>query len=108
MVLLVLWTHDIARIAGPLWVMAWILYYAIYRRRNGRPVLRSLPRDWNREHIHLLEEAEERDSLELFAAGEGAGRAPPQQLAPAFLTLAPCPRKRRLLVGAPPRATPAC
>jgi APA family basic amino acid/polyamine antiporter len=68
MVILVLWTHDVARVAGPLWVMAWIAYYVIYRHRNGRPVLRSLPRDWDREQLRLLEEAEEWDSLELLKA----------------------------------------
>jgi APA family basic amino acid/polyamine antiporter len=66
MVVLVLWTHELARVAGPLWVMGWVCYYAIYRRRMGRPIWRSLPRDWETQHLLLLEEAEEWDSLESF------------------------------------------
>ncbi len=66
MVALVLWTHDIARIAGPVWIVVWISYYAIYRRRRGRPIFKSLPRDWDAEHRRLLEEAEEWDLLEWF------------------------------------------
>ena len=68
MVAIVLWTHDIARIAGPLWVALWVAYYVIYRRGHGRPIFRSLPRDWDAEHVRLLEEAEEWDLLEWFRA----------------------------------------
>lgn len=71
MVALVLWTHDIARIVGPLWVLVWIGYYAIFRRRRRQPVFRSLPRDWETMHMRLLEEAEEWDLLEWFKAEQG-------------------------------------
>lgn len=66
MVLIVLWTHEIARVAGPLWVLAWVLYYAWYRRRTGRPVWGSLPRDWDAQQLRILEETGEWDLLERF------------------------------------------
>jgi len=66
MVIIVLWTHAIARIVGPLWVLAWIIYYVWYRVRSGKPVLRNLPRDWNKEQIRIFEEAEELENLEKF------------------------------------------
>lgn len=68
MVAIVLWTHEIARIVGPLWVILWIAYYAHYRRRQGQPVLKSLWRNWEAQHMLLLEEAEEWDLLEWFKA----------------------------------------
>ncbi len=68
MVAIVLWTHEVARIAGPLWIALWVAYYVIYRRGHGQPILRSLPRDWDAEHMRLLEEAEEWDLLEWFNA----------------------------------------
>ncbi len=66
MVIIVLWTHAIARVVGPLWVLGWIAYYAWYRHRSGRPILRSLPRDWDSHQIQLLEEAGEWEVLERF------------------------------------------
>lgn len=66
MVAIVLWTHEVARIAGPLWVLFWILYYIRYRRRSGKPVWGSLPRDWDQQQLLLLEEAQEWDLLEWF------------------------------------------
>ncbi|MCS6816871.1 MAG: APC family permease [Blastocatellia bacterium] len=71
MVALVLWTHKIARIVGPLWILVWILYYAFFRWRRSRPIFGSLPRDWDSEHRRLLEEAEEWDLLAWFQAEQG-------------------------------------
>ena len=59
MVGIVLWTHEIARIVGPLWVAGWVAYYAWYRRRVGRPVWRSVPRDWDAEQLAILEQTGE-------------------------------------------------
>ncbi len=64
MVIIVLWTHAMARVVGPLWVLVWIIYYMWYRVRSGKPVFRSLPRDWNKEQIRILEEAGELEGLE--------------------------------------------
>jgi hypothetical protein len=59
MVGIVLWTHEIARIVGPLWVAAWIVYYAWYRRRVGRPILGSVARPWDQEQLAILAETGE-------------------------------------------------
>jgi APA family basic amino acid/polyamine antiporter len=64
MVIIVLLTHAIARVVGPLWVLVWVIYYAWYRVRSGKPVFRSLPRDWNKEQLRIFEEAGEVESLE--------------------------------------------
>jgi APA family basic amino acid/polyamine antiporter len=54
MTAIVLWTHEVARIVGPIWVLAWVGYYAWYRRRVGRPVYGSVYRDWDAEQLTLL------------------------------------------------------
>jgi APA family basic amino acid/polyamine antiporter len=51
---LVLWTHSIARITGPLWVGVWIVYYIWYRRKMKRPVFKSVPHDWASEQLEIL------------------------------------------------------
>jgi APA family basic amino acid/polyamine antiporter len=66
MVLIVLYTHEIARITGPIWVGLWVLYYAWYRRRTGRPVWGSLPRDWDAQQLKILEDTGEYELLERF------------------------------------------
>jgi APA family basic amino acid/polyamine antiporter len=64
--LVVLYTHEIARVAGPLWVVLCFLYYARYRRSRNLPILRSLPRDWEGEQKNVLTSAEEFDLLEQY------------------------------------------
>jgi APA family basic amino acid/polyamine antiporter len=64
--LVVLYTHSIARIAGPLWVLLCFVYYAWYRRRHGLPVMRSLPHNWEAEQKDVLTSAEEFDLLEQY------------------------------------------
>jgi APA family basic amino acid/polyamine antiporter len=66
MLAVVVLTHPLGRIAGPAWVLAAILYYWWYRRTAGKPMLRSLPRDWERAQKQILEEAEEFDLLEQY------------------------------------------
>jgi basic amino acid/polyamine antiporter, APA family len=66
---MVLLTHQYARIVGPLWVLAAVVLFAIYRRRRGLPVLKTLPRDWETATKRVLLEAEEFQSLEEY---EGA------------------------------------
>jgi len=63
---IVLFTHEIAAVAGPAWVFLGFLYYAWYRRRKGLPVFRSVPRHWEREQMEVLEAAEEYDLLEQY------------------------------------------
>ncbi|MBI4483569.1 MAG: APC family permease [Acidobacteria bacterium] len=64
--LVVLYTHTIAAIAGPSWVLGCFAYYAWYRKSRGLPVFRSVRRDWEREQRAVLEAAEEFDLLEQY------------------------------------------
>jgi len=64
--LAVLYTHSIARIAGPLWVLFCFLYYVWYRRSRKLPIMRSLPRNWEAEQKDVLTSAEEFDLLEQY------------------------------------------
>jgi APA family basic amino acid/polyamine antiporter len=64
--LVVLYTHSIARIAGPFWVLFCFCYYAWYRRRQKLPILRSVPRDWETLQKEVLTSAEEYDLLEQY------------------------------------------
>jgi basic amino acid/polyamine antiporter, APA family len=66
MLSIVIWTHSIARIMGPLWVLAWIIYYVIYRRKNGLPIFRSLQRDWDVHQLEILADTEEWELYEQF------------------------------------------
>src|SRR2546422_10565009 len=66
--ILVLLTHHYARIVGPLWVVAAIALFAMYRRRRGLPVFKTLPRDWEGATKKVLLEAEEFQSLEEYEA----------------------------------------
>jgi APA family basic amino acid/polyamine antiporter len=60
----VILTHEIGRIAGPAWVLLWTVYYIWWRKRNGLPVLKSVPRNWEQEQVQVLTAAEEYELLE--------------------------------------------
>ena len=62
----VLITHEIARIAGPLWLLIGTIYYIIFRRRNGLPVFGNVPHDWEKEQIDVLTSAEEYELVEQY------------------------------------------
>jgi hypothetical protein len=66
MLAIVVWTHDIARIMGPLWVAVWVAYYIWYRRRSGLPVLQSVKHDWNAEQLEILADTGEWELYEQF------------------------------------------
>lgn len=59
-------THAIGRVAGPAWVLLCFAYYWYYRKRHGMPVLRSLPREWEKLQMEVLTSAEEFDLLERY------------------------------------------
>ncbi len=59
-------THEIGRIAGPAWLIICLIYYVIFRRRSGLPVLGSVEHDWEQEQIDVLTSAEEYDLLEQY------------------------------------------
>lgn len=64
--LIVMITHDIGRIFGPLWILVCVLYYVIFRRRSGLPVFGSVKHDWEREQIDVLTGAEEYEMVEQY------------------------------------------
>jgi len=66
MVVIVLWTHEIARIMGPLWVAAWVAYYVWYRKKTGKPVFGNLPRNWDEEQLEILADTGEWELYERF------------------------------------------
>ncbi len=59
-------THEIGRIAGPVWVILGVIYYAIYRTRHNMPVFGSLKRNWEKEQIEVLTKAEEYEMVEQY------------------------------------------
>jgi APA family basic amino acid/polyamine antiporter len=82
---MVLLTHQYARIVGPIWVIGAVILFAIYRRKRGLPMLKTLDRDWITATRRVLLEAEEYKSLEEYDAaleehrsqmGGGSGKAP--------------------------------
>src|SRR5216683_627442 len=72
---MVLLTHHYARIVGPLWVLAAIVLFILYRRKRGLPMFKTLPRDWETATKKVLLEAEEFRSLEEYEAALNEHRA---------------------------------
>lgn len=64
--IVVLWTHAVARIFGPLWVAGWVAYYFWYRYRHRLPILRSTEHDWNAEQLQILSDTGEWELYEQF------------------------------------------
>lgn len=62
----VLLTHTIGRIAGPIWVLGCLGYYFWFRKKNGMPVLRSIKREWEKDQIEILTGAEEFELVERY------------------------------------------
>jgi APA family basic amino acid/polyamine antiporter len=81
----VILTHPIGRIAGPAWCVFCVILYFIYRKRVGRPLLGSLPRNWEAKQIQVLTSAEEFELLENYKQAlierdrraKQAGKKPP-------------------------------
>jgi hypothetical protein len=64
----VLLTHDIGRIAGPSWVIIGLCAYLIYRRRKGLPVFRSRKIDWRAQQVTILRDAGELEMMDEYIA----------------------------------------
>src|SRR2546423_1070897 len=73
--IMVLLTHQYARIIGPLWVLAAVVLFILYRRKQGLPMFKTLPRDWETATKKVLLEAEEFKSLEEYEAALNEHRA---------------------------------
>ena len=72
---MVLLTHHYARIIGPFWVLGAIVLFIFYRRKQGLPMFKTLPRDWETATKKVLLEAEEFKSLEEYEAALNEHRA---------------------------------
>ena len=79
---IVLWTHEFARIMGPLWVLAWIAYYFWYRRKTGRPIMKSLPHNWDAEQLEILADTGEWELYERFKIEVERRKKPNNHTAP--------------------------
>src|SRR5437763_13904010 len=64
--ILVVLTHSIGRIAGPAWIVGGLLIYSWHRRRNKLPIRKSLKRNWEREQLEVYEDAGEYDLADEF------------------------------------------
>lgn len=60
----VLITHHIGRIAGPSWLLLGVSVYAVYRLRKGLPLFGSVKRDWNRDQVQILRNAGELELMD--------------------------------------------
>ncbi len=67
-------THPIGRIAGPLWVILGIIFYAFYRRGKQLPVFGSVDRNWVKLHEQTLTTAGEIEMLDEYDAALAAER----------------------------------
>jgi APA family basic amino acid/polyamine antiporter len=65
---MVVLTHDYARVIGPIWIGLAIVIYLMYRRRHRYPLFKSLSRDWETATKQVLKAAEEFKSLEEYEA----------------------------------------
>ncbi len=64
--ILVVLTHSIGRIAGPAWIIVGLLIYSWHRRRNKLPIRKSLKRNWEREQLEVYEDAGEYELADEF------------------------------------------
>ena len=60
-------THELGRIAGPAWVIMGIMLYFIFRKREGLPLFKSVERDWENLQKKVLEEAQETAILKEYS-----------------------------------------
>ncbi|HEU5231101.1 MAG TPA: APC family permease [Ktedonobacteraceae bacterium] len=58
---LVVLTHAIGRIAGPAWIVLGLLIYFWHRRRSKLPAFKSLNRHWEQEQLHVYKDSGEDD-----------------------------------------------
>ena len=64
--ILVVLTHAIGRIAGPSWIILGLLIYFWHRRRNKLPLRKTLKRNWEKEQLEVYEDAGEYDLADEF------------------------------------------
>lgn len=64
--LMVIITHPIGRVAGPVWIALGLVGFYFYRRRRKLPVLQSVHRDWPSEQLAVYEESGEHELAEEY------------------------------------------
>lgn len=60
----VLLTHHIGRIAGPSWLIFGVIIYAVYRIRKRLPLFGSVQRNWSRDQVQILKNAGELELMD--------------------------------------------
>ena len=61
-------THEIGRVAGPLWILFGLGGYLLYRKRKRLPVFGSQPHDWRKAQINILQSAGELEMMDEYIA----------------------------------------
>ena len=64
----VLLTHHIGRIAGPAWILLGVAFYFFYRKRKGMKFFGSQYNDWQADQIQILREAGELELMDDYLA----------------------------------------
>lgn len=57
-------THEIGRVAGPLWIIFGIAGYLVYRKRKSLPVFGSRIVDWPAQQVTILKDAGELELMD--------------------------------------------
>ncbi len=63
---LVVLTHAIGRIAGPAWIVLGLVIYFWHRHRNKLPIRKTLKRNWEKEQLDVYHDAGEFDLADEF------------------------------------------
>jgi APA family basic amino acid/polyamine antiporter len=63
---LVVLTHAIGRIAGPAWIVMGLLIYSWHRHRNKLPFKKTLKHDWEKEQLDVYQDAGEYELADEF------------------------------------------
>jgi APA family basic amino acid/polyamine antiporter len=52
-------TNQVGRVAGPAWVVVGVVVYSIYRKYRRLPILQSIERNWPEQQLEVYEESGE-------------------------------------------------
>jgi basic amino acid/polyamine antiporter, APA family len=64
--LIVALTHRVGRIAGAVWMALGLAWYLYHRGKRKQPLLGSVERDWEAQHLEVLRSADETDLVEQY------------------------------------------
>lgn len=63
---MVVLTHAIGRIAGPAWIVLGLIIFFWHRHRSNLPLRKTLKRDWEKEQLDVYKDAGEYDLADEF------------------------------------------